>query len=256
MKPEKSVPLPDQIFAHFAHKIINGELNAGDLLPPEREMAEQFGVNRHVVREAVKRAQQVGLVSVVHGGGTKVLDVRENAGLGLLELLAQHAEEGTLTYKYWLSVTELRVAIAADIARLCAERASVELRQELLDLVTRMREAKNDIELLELDEQFWSQTTRGSDNITYRLAFNTLLTVSDVMRETSAWWMALELRNTDFRSGIAEAISAGDGTAAAAATRESMRPTLEGLHAMSEAQITEALAVMRHGRAAEPGASD
>jgi DNA-binding FadR family transcriptional regulator len=246
-RQDKPAPLPDQVFAHFAHRIINGDLKAGDSLPPEREMAEQFGVNRHVVREAVKRAQQVGLVTVVHGGGTKVLDVREHAGLGLLELLAQHAEEGTLTYKYWLSVVEMRVAIASDIARLCAERAPRELKDELIELVEAMRSAKDDIELLELDEQFWSQATRGSDNFVYRLAFNTLLTVSEVMRDASAWWMAQELRNCDFNFAIADAISRGDDEAAQQAVKRSMGTTLEALRAMSESEVTHAIAETRVG---------
>ncbi|UUY06381.1 winged helix-turn-helix domain-containing protein [Svornostia abyssi] len=39
----------------------------GDPLPSERVLAEQFGINRHAVREAIKRLQQAGLVVVSQG---------------------------------------------------------------------------------------------------------------------------------------------------------------------------------------------
>lgn len=244
-----SVPLSDQLFEYFAHRIINGDLVAGDSLPPEREMAERFGVNRHVIREAVKRAQRVGLVSVVRGGGTRVLDTSENAGLGLLELLALHVTEGALGHRYWLSIAEMRVAIASDIARQCAERAPRELKDELLEIVQRMRAAMSDDELLALDERFWLQATRGSDNLVYRMAFNTLLTVSEVMRETSDAWTAQELRAADFQSPVADAISRADAEAAAGAVRKGMQSTIVALKAMSATQVAEALVEARAARA-------
>ena len=74
------MPLADQIFGQITAQILSGELEAGENLPAERSLAEQFGVNRHVVREAVKRLQQAGLVQVVHGGGTRVLDIAESHG--------------------------------------------------------------------------------------------------------------------------------------------------------------------------------
>jgi GntR family transcriptional repressor for pyruvate dehydrogenase complex len=46
--------LDEQIVQQVEGSIHKGALKLGDQLPPERDLAEQFGVSRTVVREAVK----------------------------------------------------------------------------------------------------------------------------------------------------------------------------------------------------------
>ena len=52
-----------------------GELRPGDKLPPERELAEQFGVSRTAVREAVKALHEKGLIEVQPGKGTFISNI-------------------------------------------------------------------------------------------------------------------------------------------------------------------------------------
>ena len=47
--------------------ILSGKLKPGTALPPEQEIATQFGVNRSTVREAIRLLEQEGLL-VRHGG--------------------------------------------------------------------------------------------------------------------------------------------------------------------------------------------
>jgi len=44
--------------------IVTGKLNEGERLPPERELAEQFGVSRVTVRDALRALEAVGLIEV------------------------------------------------------------------------------------------------------------------------------------------------------------------------------------------------
>jgi GntR family transcriptional regulator, transcriptional repressor for pyruvate dehydrogenase complex len=44
--------------------IVTGQLGAGDRLPPERELAEQFGVSRVTVRDALRALEAMGLIDV------------------------------------------------------------------------------------------------------------------------------------------------------------------------------------------------
>lgn len=60
----------DQIIA----LIIKGDLKAGDKLPPERNLAEMFGVSRASIREAFRALEIVGIIEVKPGGGTYVID--------------------------------------------------------------------------------------------------------------------------------------------------------------------------------------
>lgn len=53
--------------------IVEGVFRAGDRLPSERQLAERCGVSRNVVREAVKRLSQKGLVETRSNRGTFVL---------------------------------------------------------------------------------------------------------------------------------------------------------------------------------------
>src|SRR5262249_34916704 len=52
--------------------ILHGPCAAGGKLPPERELAAEFGVNRTSIREAIKVLEGLGLVTVRQGDGATV----------------------------------------------------------------------------------------------------------------------------------------------------------------------------------------
>lgn len=52
--------------------IESGRYPVSSLLPTEKELAQQFGMSRHTVREAVRRLQDLGLISRQSGVGTRV----------------------------------------------------------------------------------------------------------------------------------------------------------------------------------------
>jgi len=58
----RSSRLYEQIVQQVEESIHKSVLKAGDQLPPERELAQQFGVSRTAVREAVKALREKGLV--------------------------------------------------------------------------------------------------------------------------------------------------------------------------------------------------
>jgi len=73
--------------------ILRGELAAGDRLPPERELAAQFGVSRLTLRAALATLDASGLISVKHGSGYVVCDYVRDGGPDLLAGLAELAAE-------------------------------------------------------------------------------------------------------------------------------------------------------------------
>lgn len=64
--------------------IVNGDVQPGQRLPPERTLAAQLGVNRTTLRSALARLSTARLVSVRQGSGYIVQDYRKVAGLELL----------------------------------------------------------------------------------------------------------------------------------------------------------------------------
>lgn len=232
----KNTTLADQVFGSLVKRILTGEAPPLENLPPERAMAEQFGVTRHVVREAIKRLQQAGLVQVVHGGGNRVQDFHRTAGLDLLELVANYVPLEDALWTYWLPVLELRVEFADIIARQCAVRAPAHTRERLLGMVDRMRAESDDEALLALDEEFWSELVDGTENVVVRLIYNTLLAASRRTSAVTAAMVARELRDNGFQQELAVAIAEGDEDTAGRAARATMEHSLDQLRRAREAR--------------------
>ncbi len=90
LKPKK---LSDVILAQLEEMILEGSLQPGEKLLPERELAKQFEVSRPSLREAIQKLEVKGLVTRKQGGGTFV-SKNILAGLEdpLFELMSQSNE--------------------------------------------------------------------------------------------------------------------------------------------------------------------
>lgn len=64
--------LYQQIAEHFRLRIFRGELNPGDKLPPMRELAERWNCTVGTVQRAYQQLANEGLVTSMHGQGTRV----------------------------------------------------------------------------------------------------------------------------------------------------------------------------------------
>jgi GntR family transcriptional repressor for pyruvate dehydrogenase complex len=223
----RSRSLSEQVFEQVAAEIITGRYPPGSSLPAERALTGVFDVNRHVVREALKRLEQIGLVKISQVGGTKVLDFKRHAGLDLLAVMSEHARAGDDVAAIWLAVLEMRAAIATDLARLCALRAGDDVKQDLLALARQMKETASEDELFRLDVRFWERLADGAANIAYRLALNTMTRSAEASGGLSTQWSVYELRKGEFRLPIAKAIASGDANKAEAVTRDAMRAAVQ-----------------------------
>jgi GntR family transcriptional regulator len=61
-----------QVADDIAGRIERGELRPGDRLPPERELAGDYGVSYDTIRRAAEVLRERGLIRTVHGKGTFV----------------------------------------------------------------------------------------------------------------------------------------------------------------------------------------
>jgi DNA-binding FadR family transcriptional regulator len=222
----------DVVHEHLRQEILGGRLEPGAAVPSERVLAERFGVNRHAVREALKRLQQAGLVQISQGGPTRVLDWRESGGLEvLLDLIDDPGE--LPPQELVRAVLELRACIGTDAARRCAERGDVATRAEIARLAGETArlgggaadgaagdgatgdEATRAAAVAAYDE-LWREIVRGAGNLAYRLALNSLLAAL-----ASFPLLAAALVPTDGArlAALGDAVAAGDPAAAEAAAR-------------------------------------
>lgn len=175
--------------------VLEGRLAPGDAIPSERTLSDALGVNRHAVREAIKRLQQAGLVSVSQGGATRVTDWRRTGGLDLLTSLAANHPSAELVR----AIVEMRAAVGADVARLCAERSpQVEL----------VPDGSEDGYI-----RFWEAIADGADNLAYRLALNTLVAAQRTGAIDPTRYEP-EYEDTEAQGALAAAIARGDAARA------------------------------------------
>lgn len=231
LKPVRKQSLSDAVFEQLRNQIVSGAMSPGSPLPAERELCEALGVNRGSIREALKRLQQSRLVSVRHGGTSHVLDYRASAGLDLLaELIVSPA--GRLDVRVVRGIVEMRSALAPDIARLAAERARVAQRDALERTAAAMEQSAADLPALQgLAADFWSHLVDASDNLAYRLAYNSLRATYDQCRELFTQVLADEIADVVRYRAISTAVGRRDGAAAETLARELIQRGERGIKA-------------------------
>jgi GntR family transcriptional repressor for pyruvate dehydrogenase complex len=108
------------IVAHIERAIYDGRLAAGDKLPPERELGRRFGASRVAVREALRALEHRGLLEVRQGswGGHFVRTLDASVVCRDFRTLLRL---GRLTAS---QITEARLLMEPEVARLAAERAT------------------------------------------------------------------------------------------------------------------------------------
>ncbi|MCA9566463.1 MAG: FadR family transcriptional regulator [Myxococcales bacterium] len=165
LKPIQKTSLATSVFEQVRDLILSGRLEPGEPLPAERQLAESLGVNRSAVREALKRLEQAGLITIQHGGNTRVLDFSRNAGLGILEALLVHAPERRQ------DLVAFRRALFPEFCREAARRATAE-DVSRLEMLAGLATAGDAEQVRDLTEEFWNVMVDASHNIAFRLVFN------------------------------------------------------------------------------------
>lgn len=146
--------------------ILSGTWPAGQLLPPERALAAELGVNRLTLRAAFSRLEAEHLIAPHQGRGVQVLDWQQTGGLGLL---AHQEDREALS-----ELLSLRRALAAEAIRLAcihAEREHVGVIQRWEE---RQRHEEDPRRFFEGDLAFTRALVAASGSLPLMLLFNTM----------------------------------------------------------------------------------
>jgi DNA-binding FadR family transcriptional regulator len=115
--------------------ILGGEFSGARRLPPERELAERYGVSRLTLRGALASLTSEGLVRPRQGSGLELLAVEQNASLDVLAMLLETADEDPRrSLDLFEQTLSLRRSVAVDVVRRAQRHASRAERRELRDL--------------------------------------------------------------------------------------------------------------------------
>jgi GntR family transcriptional repressor for pyruvate dehydrogenase complex len=207
-----------QIHAQLRAEILSGRYAAGDALPSERRLSDELATSRHAVREALKRLQQAGLVSISQGGATRVRDWRHHGGLELLLDVAADGDAPDALHAPRAAM-EMRACIGADAARRCAERGSAALRAQLRARAEQLAAVEDLAARNAHYEVLWDLIVDGADTIAYRRALTTLVARQRIA-SVKADAVASELKDTDTIRALAGAIADGHPAAAHTLARD------------------------------------
>lgn len=210
------VRLADGVLARLSEAILDGRLPAGGALPSEARLAENFGVSKQVVREAIRQLAALGVLEIGQGRATRVRAM-DAEPLGRFWRFAVGDTRAGLA-----EAVELRRIIEPQVARLAARRAEAEGLAALEAALARMRAAPpGKARWIEADLDFHDQLARLSGNRLVHLQVQGLRPVIARLMERfnavsprgAADWTA----TWDRHARVARAVAAGDPDAAEAA---------------------------------------
>ncbi|MDK2821331.1 MAG: GntR family transcriptional regulator, transcriptional repressor for pyruvate dehydrogenase complex [Clostridia bacterium] len=134
LKPIRTKKIYEEIVCQIKQLISEGKLKPGERLPSERELAENLGVSRASVREALSALRTVGVLEIRPGEGTFVQNIRDEA---IIEPLAMAL---LLDSQAAMEILEVRLALEGQAAHLAAERVTSEDLKKMDDLLVEMEQ--------------------------------------------------------------------------------------------------------------------
>ena len=140
-KPIRQTRVSEEVTEQIKQCILLGDFNAGDKLPAERELMEQFQVSRVAIREALRALENSGFVSTRQGatGGTYVIELSfENLSSAFIDLFL--AEKISIPEMF-----HVRVLIEPEVARLAAMRITPESTKKLLEILEKEESPVNSL---------------------------------------------------------------------------------------------------------------
>ena len=139
---EKNGTTAQEVVTRLREMIQNGELAAGDRLPPERDLAKLLGVSRPTLRAGIRSLATVGILQSRQGAGTFVAEAEESPTLDSSSLRLMAALHGFTSDEMF----EARLSLEMSIAGFAAERATGEHLTQMAEEVAGMDASLDDPE--------------------------------------------------------------------------------------------------------------
>lgn len=208
----------EQVAEQIRRLIGSGALKPGDLLPPERELAEKLGVGRSSVRDAVRTLEVMGILEPRQGHGTVVRDLSADALVVPLASVLQHKR---------VLVTDLldvRRMIEPHLAARAATNASAdEIRYMAAVLERHEAKLRRGEEAVDEDSEFHYAIALAARNAVVLRVLDVLMDLLRESRSRSLQVPGRPRRSFDGHRRILRAIQRRDASAAEAAVHKHLQ---------------------------------
>jgi GntR family transcriptional repressor for pyruvate dehydrogenase complex len=209
--------------ARQIEEMITQQMRPGDMLPPERHLAEQFGVSRSSIRDAIRRLEHIGLVEPRQGSGTVV---REPSGNTVLDPLATILRQKRSMVAELL---EVRLILEPPLAARAATHASDREIAEMEEILRRQEQkVRRGHPSIDEDSEFHYAIALAADNNVVLKVVDVLMDLLRESRERSLQVKGRPEKSFASHRRIMLAIKRRDAAAAEAAMRQHIK-TVQGL---------------------------
>ncbi|WP_099363414.1 FadR/GntR family transcriptional regulator [Fredinandcohnia onubensis] len=177
IEPVKRMNVTDSIVNQIKDLVLQGKLNEGDKLPPERELMNLFGVGRPSLREALKVLEAQGLIEKTQKGTiiTGNHDKFFSDSL-MFQLYFSSAD--------WQDIFEARRFLEKELTYLATTRANSEdfneIEQTIVDMELSVRE-NNQTEYVRSNLEFHKKIAKASKNL---VLFNLYESINNLVKHS------------------------------------------------------------------------
>jgi len=155
--------LHEEIATIIQKQIMNGTILPGDKLPPEREMAATFHVNRTTLREALRKLESLELLEIRHGDGVYARDFLDSGNLDLIKAAVSMDVDNTTLF----NVLEVRSFVVPEMAYIAAQKRTAADLDELKQIIFHQ-----DLTMLERDIKVHQRIARATHNMLCTIFLN------------------------------------------------------------------------------------
>lgn len=155
----------DHVFETLAKAILAERFTPGEPLPTQRALAKQFNISALVVRQAIHRLEELGLVRVRQGSSTIVLDPEESTDIRLIQLRLELAQPEPALFR---AVLESQVLFVVPLLVLAERRITPEQVAVLDYIVNGLGENASAEDARKFRIAYWTQVADAGGNAMYR----------------------------------------------------------------------------------------
>ncbi len=218
--------LYEQVALQIQQLILAEGWPVGSRIPNERDLGEQFGVSRTVIREALKALSERGLVAIKPGRGTFVADLGAGA---LKEPMRLFFQRHNVSYE---DLVEARRVLEIEIAGLAAQRTRPEQIEGLRAAIAEMDARREDPEgYSKADQAFHVMLARATQNQMFLVLMESIAGLLHESRKLIFGVVGAPDRGQAHHRALLAAVEKHDAAAARKAMREHLDQVDRDIHA-------------------------
>lgn len=211
--------LSDQVFDRLREMLASGELTAGDTVPSERALMERFGVGRPAVREALQAMQSKGLITITHGGRSRVNALTAGVAFNQLDEIAQlllSSEPANIDY-----LKQVRHILEHGTIKVAAQKCTSKDASDLAELIEAQRAQLGNAEaFMKADIAFHTRLASIAGNPLINSITEMMLTWLFEYHSSLLLWSGREETTLTEHSTILEFLRSNDSEGAARAMED------------------------------------